>query len=395
MSLTGFGVLQVEPTDQCNLRCRMCAPHFEGWEQIHAVPKGYLSLSLWAQIVQQFVAEKIHFDHIIFQWLGDPLLHPQIVDVLRVAVENLSSQVKYFRMDTNAILLTPARTQKICALACTVSTPILLVFTIDAHTPRVYKDVKGTNSLLLVRKNIAHLLKTRAEMGPDCLLNVQIQFVVQDGNAHECRSFFEYWRNRFSLYGGFWHDELMFKRLSVGGGAVGQAEADRLYEKSIAHSKIESKKYDHLHVLCWKQRPWQEDDGHQGERSACPGPWMTPVIRHDGRLMVCCSDLRGELQLGSLREASFSELWLGDKAQHIRAQHQKKIFDGVCKSCGGINWYGLTPERIHMINQRRAKFWTKKKSEKKRSTTRQLGNKSKARQIGLHQLEVVSGPKSH
>ena len=236
MSLTGFGVLQVEPTDQCNLRCRMCAPHFEGWEQIHAVPKGYLSIPLWERIVQQFVEDEVIFDHIIFQWLGDPLLHPQIVDILRIAVQKLSSQVNYFRMDTNAILLTAERTAQICELARSLSIPILLVFTIDAHTPLVYKTVKGTNSLLLVRRNIVQLLKRRFALGADCHLNVQIQFVVQEGNSHESRSFLQYWKEVFSDFGGQWHDELMFKRLSVGGGTMGQAKADSLYEKSIAQA---------------------------------------------------------------------------------------------------------------------------------------------------------------
>jgi len=356
MSLTGFGVLQVEPTDQCNLRCRMCAPHFEGWEQIHAVPKGYLSIPLWERIVQQFVEDKVIFDHIIFQWLGDPLLHPQIVDILRIAVQKLSSQVNYFRMDTNAILLTAERTAQICELARSLSIPILLVFTIDAHTPLVYKMVKGTNSLLLVRRNIVQLLKRRFALGADCHLNVQIQFVVQEGNSHESRSFLQYWKDVFSDFGGHWHDELMFKRLSVGGGTMGQAKADSLYEKSIAQAEIKSEKYDNLHVLCWNKRPWQEDDAHHGGRDACPGPWMTPVIRHDGTLIVCCSDLRGELQLGSLKNTSFSGLWLGEKAQKIRDQHRKKIFEGVCKSCGGINWYDLTPDRIQMLDRHATKF---------------------------------------
>ena len=50
MQPTGAGVLQVEPTDHCNLRCRMCAPHREGWETVHGVPKGMLSVELWEKL---------------------------------------------------------------------------------------------------------------------------------------------------------------------------------------------------------------------------------------------------------------------------------------------------------------------------------------------------------
>jgi len=272
-------------------------------------------------------------------------------------------------MDTNAILLTADRVEKLCELSLSLPVPLLLVFTIDAHTPMVYKDVKGTDSLLRVRRNIRTLLQKRFELGAECHLNVQIQFVVQEGNSHEAHSFLYYWRDVFSSFGGSWHDELMFKRLSVGGGAQGQAKADELYEKSIFQAGIRSLKQDHLHILCWDQRPWQEDDGHQEGRSACPGPWMTPVIRHDGALMVCCSDLRGELNLGSLQDASFSALWYGEKAQNIRQQHQKKIFEGVCKFCGGINWYQLTEEQIQETDSRAHALNSAHPLEEKRCST--------------------------
>ena len=51
------GVLQIEPTDQCNLRCNMCAPHKEGWEEIHAVPKGTMDMGLYERIVDGLVAD--------------------------------------------------------------------------------------------------------------------------------------------------------------------------------------------------------------------------------------------------------------------------------------------------------------------------------------------------
>ena len=103
-SLPGFGVLQVEPTDHCNLACGMCAPHAEQWKQIHGVPKGFLSVDLWRSIVDGLLQDKVVFDHIIFQWLGDPLFHPRIHEILSEA-QRLKGQVEYLRLDSNMILL--------------------------------------------------------------------------------------------------------------------------------------------------------------------------------------------------------------------------------------------------------------------------------------------------
>ena len=346
MSLKGFGVLQVEPTDICNLRCTMCAPHFEQWEQIHSVAKGYLSVPLWKSIVDSFVRDNISFDHIIFQWLGDPLLHPQIDTLIEEPAQKLHGRVGYLRIDSNGILLTERLARQFCRIAAEHQQTLLLVFTIDAHTPHTYTKVKGADQLLLVRRNIVRLLAIRAEYGASCRLNIQVQFVVQKGNAHECHSFLYYWRQKLAPHHDIWHDEIMFKRLSVGGGAQGQAEADRLYEQSILESGLSSLNLLDIRLLYWKQRPWQHDDHHREERSACPALWMTPVIRHDGALMVCCSDLQGTLSLGSLQEHSFLNLWFSQVAQDLREKHIAKQFEGVCTHCGGINWYTLSKERV-------------------------------------------------
>ena len=93
MTPTGLGVLQVEPTDHCNLTCRMCAPHHEGWPTVHGIPKGFLDPALWARIVEGFVADDLRFDHIIFQWLGDPSLHPRLGELVGLAARRLAGQI--------------------------------------------------------------------------------------------------------------------------------------------------------------------------------------------------------------------------------------------------------------------------------------------------------------
>ena len=137
----------------------------------------------------------------------------------------------------------------------------------------------------------------------------------------------------------------MFKRLSVDGGAKGQSAADDLYVQSVQKKGISTKKIGTVNICTWEDRPWQRDDQNQVSRGPCPGLWFTPVIRHDGSLMMCCADLQGELSLGSLQGNRFLDLWNGNKASLKRRQHMTGKFEGVCQHCGGINWYQL-PESI-------------------------------------------------
>ena len=347
-------MLQVEPTDHCNLSCRMCAPHYERWEQVHGVDKGYLDPSLWRNVLDGIVADGVTLDHIIFQWLGDPSLHPALHELVGDAAKILRGRVDYLRIDTNGILLTPARIDRLLGAAGGVGEdgpPLLVVFTIDAHTPATYARVKGRDALPLVRRNLRYLIRQRAALRR--AVNLQIQFVVQPGNDHEIADFYGYWSDLLRCQGGSdWHDEVMFKRLSVGGGATGQAAADALYEQAMATAGVSAGFDGVVYVLTWEQRPWQQDDAHHGTRSACPGLWLTPVIRHDGQLMMCCADLGGELSLGSLQDRTLAEMWWGRKATAYRLDHLSGRFEGVCASCGGINWYDLTEEMVEVAERR-------------------------------------------
>lgn len=348
MQPTGDGVLQVEPTDHCNLSCRMCAPHFEGWETVHGVPKGHLDPALWSRIVDGLVEEDLRFDHIIFQWLGDPSLHPALPLLVGTTARKLAGRVGYLRVDTNGILLTPARIDALLdalpgSETGSLGPPLLIVFTIDANTEPAYAFLKGRDALARVRRHARYLLRRRRGLG--VRVNTQLQFVIQPGNAGEAGAFLRYWTDLLNCQGDAerWFDEVLFKRLSVGGGAEGQAAADTLYEHTIREAGIRTGQSGNAHVVVSEKRPWVEDDGHQGGRSACPGLWLTPVIRHDGTLQACCADLQSELRLGSLALASFRTLWEGAGATRLRMEQLTGRFTGVCAGCGGINWYTTTP----------------------------------------------------
>ncbi|MDP6934079.1 MAG: radical SAM protein [Myxococcota bacterium] len=344
-------MLQVEPTDHCNLSCAMCIPHHDGWDQIHGVDKGTLDSALLERIVDGLVADGVSFDHVIFQWLGDPSLHPDLEGLVEYTGRRMAGCVNYLRIDTNAILLGPERMARLVTQQRSRAEngkerpPLLVVFTLDAQSPAIYERVKGRDHLDRVRRNIRALLRLRRQEASPCPINVQVQFVVQEENAHEARAFHDYWLDLLSCQGGpGWHDEILFKRLSVGGGTKGQSDADDLYVRALDSAGIQPTGAGNVQVRTWTERPWQHDDLHRGSRNACPGLWATPVIRHDGHLMMCCADLGGELDLGSLDEQGFLDLWEGPDATLKRLEHLSGRFEGVCAGCGGINWYALTPQ---------------------------------------------------
>jgi len=338
-----LGVLQIEPTDVCNLACAMCAPHAEAWEHVHGVPKGTLDVDLHARIVRTLADEGCRFDHVIYQWLGDPSVHPQLERLLADAGRALAGRVGYLRVDTNGVLLGPSRLERLLATRAP-DVPLLVVLSLDATSPETYRRVKGRDAYALATRHARHLLALRARHAPG--VHLQFQFVVQRANAHEAGAFLRYWSDAVRCHGhGHGHAEILFKRLSVGGGAEGQAAADVLYEHTLASHGITPIEGEHLSVRTWEQRPWLLDDGDgvadRAPAHVCPGPWMTPVIRHDGMLQACCSDLGGTHALGSLREHAFLDLWNGERARALRRTLLAGARPGACAGCGGIAWYTL------------------------------------------------------
>ncbi len=318
----------------------MCAPHADRWPTVHGIPKGFLSREVYESLLHTLVEEDLRFDHLILQWLGDPSLHRDLEWMIGEASRVLRGRLDYLRFDSNAILLTPPRMAQILR-ELSPEMPLTCVFTLDAVSDETYRRTKGRDGLHLARHHIRHLLALRRGLPDPGQVRVQLQFVVQSTNWHEARGFLDYWTEALSCTGGdAGHGEILFKPLSVSGGAKGQAAANALYVRTLEEAGIQAVAGDKLSVTVWEDRPWQRDDA-RGTRGPCPGLWYTPVIRQDGHLVMCCADLHSELDLGSVADHGFRALWEGPRARAERDKHRRGIFEGVCANCGGINWYTL------------------------------------------------------
>ena len=259
------GVLQIEPTDVCNLRCRMCTPQVEANHSVHgSLRKGFMPLSLLQKIARDLATSPVHFEHVIFQWLGEPTLHPELMEMVAECHQRFRDKCGYFRIDTNGVALGPAQIDALIDIYLRDRDfPILVVFSLDAVTDATYVRVKGAprGTLPRVLEHIDYLLDRRARLpeGP-VNLNLEFQFVLQAGNAHETRAFLEYWDTRLAEGNrGVGYNEVMIKRLSVAAGGAGQRLADELYDRTLEAFGIQAFDKPHIHVAIWKDTTWQRD----------------------------------------------------------------------------------------------------------------------------------------
>ena len=121
--------LQIEPVDQCNLRCQMCPIQFRQDGPPYG-PPAFMQFDVFTNIIDQFTGlETLHL-----QGLGEPMMHPQFFEMVEYA------KVREIRVTTNSNLtLLNARR----AEGCLSSGLDELHISIDGAQPETYYTSAG------------------------------------------------------------------------------------------------------------------------------------------------------------------------------------------------------------------------------------------------------------
>lgn len=120
--------VQAHITNKCNLRCCFCAHALDGeaFKSLKSFDEN-MPLETFKKFVEQAKDFPQKFKTINLAGIGEPLLHPDIVEMTRLAKEaNIAERIEIV---TNAVLLTPAMADKL----------------IDAGVDRLRISINGLN----------------------------------------------------------------------------------------------------------------------------------------------------------------------------------------------------------------------------------------------------------
>ena len=133
--------IYVEPTTACNLQCRTCIRNV--WDE----PLGRMDGETFGRILEGIQALPAP-PMVFFGGLGEPLLHPEFLDMVREA-KRLDAPVEAI---TNGLLLDDARIEALIDVALDT-----LWVSIDGATPDCYADVRREGDLPRVIANLERL----------------------------------------------------------------------------------------------------------------------------------------------------------------------------------------------------------------------------------------------
>jgi sulfatase maturation enzyme AslB (radical SAM superfamily) len=162
--------IYVEPTNACNLNCRTCVRH--AWGE----PEGFMKWSTHEAAIDALRGAISGIGGTVaLMGLGEPLLHPRFLDMVRLAKQRgLRVEVT-----TNALLLTPGLTHGLLNAGLDQ-----LVVSIDGVSAESFGRARSGASLDKVITNVRGLHDRR---GPNygSSIRIGIEFVVMRSNMSE------------------------------------------------------------------------------------------------------------------------------------------------------------------------------------------------------------------
>lgn len=319
--------LQIEPVGRCNLKCPMCVAPYR---DMASSPVGGRDALIALELLHDVVNSLPGLEEVHLQGIGEPLLHPRVIDLVRCVVEAGA------RVTTSSNLtLLDDRMAELCVASGLDTVHV----SIDAASPEVYRRIRVGASLDQVVANVKRLVRARRRLGSQ-LPRLKLVMVLMRRNLHELPAV-------VSLAGQLGFDGVFVQRLShrflepslppslrplnsfAARESLDDFDAERLEELlEVARLRAVA---SGLEIRLPRTRPYGPS---VVGRERCDWPWTQAYICYDGSALPCCMvGVPERVCLSSTVENSLSEIWRGAAYQAFRQRLESEDPPEVCQSC--------------------------------------------------------------
>ncbi len=168
--------VEVHPSNKCNNACHYCS--------MHKVKNGQEMSGRELGEVVDF-CNTLDVKGLIFTGGGEPLMNENTIDAIAEASKNKID----VGLITNGVLLHPPLNAFLSSLCSWIR------ISLDAHTPELYKKIRGTDDFYKVTKNIIELLDMKKRRGDKCTIGLQM--VVDENNYRHIEKFVQFCKKEF------------------------------------------------------------------------------------------------------------------------------------------------------------------------------------------------------
>jgi pyruvate-formate lyase-activating enzyme len=276
--------LDIDPTNRCNLRCRMCPrTHYLETGQNHWAPNGLadLDFGLYERIIASSAGRGLK--SVKLNFLGEPLLHPRLPEMVALAAR----AGLWVMINTNAVALTPELSRELLLAGLSDA-----FFSFDSPYPGEYEAIRVGANYRKVLANIASFMAIKDELG---LKGVQTRasMVLAEGLADPEGIKSDYIR--------------LFRDLKVA-------------EIGFGLPTVMGRDYSLL---------------PSPEGFVCPDLFRRMFIFNDGLCGPCCGDWERRLMVGDANSEPIADIWNGEAYRRLREAHLSGRHRDVpaCRDC--------------------------------------------------------------
>lgn len=286
-------MLQIEPTNMCNLACPLCPC---GRKELERDPR-HMKLEEFNTIIDDMEPYLLFL--VLWDW-GEPLMNPDLPEMINYAAERDIRTVT----STNAHFL---HNEDFVGKILSSGLDSLIV-AIDSHQEENYRAYRQGGSLSRAMEGLRKTIVIKKKLKSRTLINMRM--VIMKQNEHELKVM----RNLSRSLGV---DLFTVKTLNPSCGST-------LMDRELLPRNHRYRRYEYDKVT--------------GERirvdAMCRRVWQMSNIFSNGDLMPCCYDYRGRMKIGNIFDEPLSKLWNGPAYRELR----EKIFnrkDAIpeCRDC--------------------------------------------------------------
>jgi radical SAM protein with 4Fe4S-binding SPASM domain len=312
-------MLQIEPTNACNLGCPLCPV---GRNELGR-PTEHMSLKTFQGIVDD-MADYLQF-LLLWDW-GEPFMHPQLPEMVAYAaardIRTMTSTNAHFLEDEDYL----------CRLfEAGLST---LIVAVDSLHDESYQTYRQQGSLSRAIQGLEKAVALKQKLGSATLINLRM--VVMKHNQHEVDAL----RRLARRVGVDWFN---VKTLNP---SCGSTDMD-------ATLVPEDKRYQRFAY-----------EGKTGLRIRqelpCLRPTLMANIFSNGDVVPCCYDFDSSMKIGNVNERPFSEIWNSEAMRSMRGRILAER-DALtkCAACGinfKLSTSGWFPEALDLTEEKLGRY---------------------------------------
>lgn len=276
----------IEISNACNLKCSFC-PYSQKNN-----PPTWMSVELFSKIIEEI---STHIQEIYLHVLGEPLLHPKLKDFLEIANDkNLRINIT-----TNGTLIKKNQDLLLTSMG-------IRQINFSVHALEEFSNQE--HALTALNDMISFALES-LQKRPDLYINFRLW------NIHDQTS-------------SSWNT-LVLKQLESSFHRDLSQETFSIRHKSIP---LQNRVYLHFDT----RFEWPEGKATNiSTKGTCKALDSHIGILSDGRVVACCLDHNGNIELGKLSQQTLSSILSSPRAIAMKQGFkEKKLVEPFCQSCG-------------------------------------------------------------